>query len=109
MGWANPAGIQRPTLERVQYVIENGVLRRENWRVLDPTLDDQTVPRKLLDRVRGVKLRYMDQARIWHDLAGTERDPGNTRVSLRQRPLAIEVTLDLEDYGVISRVIEVPG
>lgn len=110
MGWANPAGIQRPALERVQYVISHGTLLRENFRVLDPTLDDQPVVRKLLDRVKSVKLRYLDQARVWHDdwpvpnsISGS---PGTT---LRQRPVAIEVTLDLEDYGTLTRVIEVPG
>ncbi len=110
MGWANPAGIQRPALERVQYVISHGTLLRENFRVLDPTLDDQPVVRKLLDHVKSVKLRYLDQARAWHDdwpvpnsISGS---PGTT---LRQRPVAIEVTLDLEDYGTLTRVIEVPG
>jgi len=28
-GWANPAGIQRPALQRVTYILENGTLRRE--------------------------------------------------------------------------------
>jgi len=34
-GWANPAGIQRPTLERVSYRFANGILRRMHWTVLD--------------------------------------------------------------------------
>ena len=28
-GWANPAGLQRPALQRVAYLLENGMLRRE--------------------------------------------------------------------------------
>ncbi len=36
-GWANPAGIQRPTLERVSYRFANGTLRRMHWVVLDST------------------------------------------------------------------------
>jgi len=34
-GWANPAGIQRPALERVSYRLENGKLRRLHWPELD--------------------------------------------------------------------------
>ena len=30
-GWANPAGLQRPGLQRVAYFLENGTLRREFW------------------------------------------------------------------------------
>jgi type II secretion system protein J len=110
MGWANPAGIQRPALERVQYVISHGSLLRENFRVLDPTLDDQPVVRKLLDHVKSVKLRYLDQARAWHDDWPVPTSvTGSASATLRQRPVAIEVTLELEDYGTLTRLIEVPG
>jgi general secretion pathway protein J len=110
MGWANPAGIQRPALERVQYVISHGSLLRENFRVLDPTLDDQPVVRKLLDHVKSVKLRYLDQARVWHDDWPVPTSvTGSASATLRQRPVAIEVTLELEDYGTLTRLIEVPG
>jgi general secretion pathway protein J len=109
MGWANPAGVQRSALQRVRYVLEDHVLRREHWRVLDATLDSQPVRRDLLDRVQAVKLRFMDGAREWRagwPPAGAV--PGNT-AALRTLPLAVEITLDLEDYGTITRVVEVPG
>src|ERR1044071_3179072 len=37
-GWANPAGVQRPALQRVVYLFEDKTLRRQYWRVLDPLL-----------------------------------------------------------------------
>ena len=30
-------------------------------------------------------------------------------MSLRQRPLAVEITLDTEDWGKIVRIIEIAG
>src|SRR5579864_7481771 len=59
-GWANPAGLQRPGLQRVAYFLENGTLRREYWEVLDPTLASTTTRRDLLRHVKAVTLRYMD-------------------------------------------------
>ncbi|MGB8325947.1 MAG: type II secretion system minor pseudopilin GspJ [Steroidobacteraceae bacterium] len=109
MGWANPAGVQRSALQRVRYVLEDHVLRREHWRVLDATLDSQPVRRDLLDRVQAIKLRFMDGAREWRaDWPPAGVTPGNA-AALRTLPLAVEITLDLEDYGTVMRVVEVPG
>jgi hypothetical protein len=34
--------------------------------------------------------------------------PGNAQINLRHRPVAVEVTLELTDWGKIVRVLEVP-
>ena len=105
-GWANPAGIQRPTLERVSYRLENGVLLRLHYPVLDATEASVPVRRDLLDHVKSVTFRYMTDARQWTD----QWPPlGSNPGVLRLRPFAVEVTLELEDWGRIVRIIEVPA
>jgi len=106
-GWANPAGLQRPALQRVAYLLENGTLRREYWNVLDPTLASTTYRRDLMTHVKALAVRYLDQAHQWQTLwpATALRQ----EQVLRQRPLAVEITLDTEDWGKIVRVIEIPG
>jgi general secretion pathway protein J len=101
--------VQRSTLQRVRYLFEDGVFRREHWRVLEATLDSQPVRRDLLDRVRAVRFRFMDEAREWRDDWPGTVATGGAPVSLRALPLAVEVTLELEDYGTVVRVIELPG
>lgn len=106
-GWANPAGIQRPALQRVTYILEKGTLRREHWPVLDATMTTRTVPRELLDKVKSVTLRYMDVSFNWRDQWPPQALVGDPTANLRLRPIAVEVTLELEDWGTIVRVIEV--
>jgi general secretion pathway protein J len=108
-GWANPAGIQRPAVQRVMYVLENGTLRREHWPVLDATLTTTTVRRELLDQVKSVTLRYMDNSFQWHDQWPQTALAGDPTSNLRLRPIAVEVTLELEDWGKLIRLIEVAG
>ncbi|TLY65218.1 MAG: type II secretion system protein GspJ [Gammaproteobacteria bacterium] len=95
-GWANPAGLQRPALQRVAYLLENGTLRREYWNVLDPTLASTTYRRDLMTHVKALTVRYLDQANQWQ----TQWPATALRQEqvLRQRPLAVEITL-----------IEIPG
>jgi general secretion pathway protein J len=103
-GWANPAGIQRPTLERVSYRFANGTVRRMHWTVLDGTEASLPVRRDLITHVKSVSFRFMNDARQW-----VTQWPALGTSSLRSRPFAVEITLDLEDWGKIVRVIEVPA
>jgi general secretion pathway protein J len=102
-GWANPAGIQRPTLERVSYRFANGIVRRMHWTVLDGTEASVPVRRDLLTHVKSIAFRYMNDSHEW-----VTDFPGAANSGLRVRPFAVEVTLELEDWGHIVRVIEVP-
>ena len=109
-GWANPAGLQRPGLQRVAYFLENGTLRREYWNVLDPTLASTTTKRDLMTHVKAVTLRYLDVAHQWQE----QWPPGTATIRaqeqiLRQRPLAVEITLDTEGWGKVVRIVEIAG
>ena len=106
-GWANPAGLQRPGLQRVAYILENGTLRREHWNVLDPTLASTTVGRDLLTHVKAFGIRYLDQYHLWQE----QWPPTTLRQEqvLRQRPIAVELTLDTGEWGKIVRILEIAG
>lgn len=109
-GWTNLVGIQRSELQRVSYSVENGALMREYFAVLDATQADTPVKRQLLDHVKSFSLRFMDAGHQWQTTwpavgVGT----GSPTLMLRSRPVAVEVTLELDDWGVLMRHIEVAG
>jgi general secretion pathway protein J len=110
-GWANPAGAQRTGLQRVAYLLEDGTLKREYWTVLDPTLASTTVKRELLGHVKAFSIRYMNVNRQWQDQwpPATVAGAIAQEIILRERPIAVEITLDTEDWGTITRVIEIAG
>lgn len=106
-GWPNGAGTPRGTVQRVIYRLEEGKLIREHWTVADPMLSTPPVKRELLDRVERIEIRYLNSSREW-----IEQWPpfGNTRdFGFRERPLAVEITLVLADYGELRRLVEVAG
>lgn len=106
-GWSNPAGMPRSNLQRVQYVLDDGKLLRHHWTVLDPTLSNQPVQRELIDGVEQVRLRYLGRGGTWSDQWPSLAAP--PQGAERSRPLGVEIVLELEDYGTITRLIEVGG
>jgi general secretion pathway protein J len=106
-GWSNTAGLQRPTLQRVGYLIDNGTLRRDAWTVLDATQASEPQRRELIKKVKRFEVRYLDRGRQWL----TQWPPAGTQspTTERERPLAVEVTLELDDWGIITRLFEIPG
>jgi general secretion pathway protein J len=106
-GWSNPAGVPRSTLQRVSYRLEDTDLVREYWHVLDRTQTVEPVSVVLLDKVKSVSVRYLGADRDWKD----QWPPlGYSGVNVRTaRPLAVEITLELEDWGEIKRLVEVGG
>jgi len=104
-GWSNPSGLQRPALQRVAYYFENGTLRREYWTVLDPTQSSKAVRRDVMTHLKAVSLRFYSQGQTW----GTQWPLSQRPNDYPSRPIAVEITLDTEDWGKIVRVIELPG
>lgn len=107
-GWSNTAGLPRPTLQRVAYRLDQDGLWRDYWRVLDRTQTAEPTRYNLLRGVRSVTFRFMTPAREWVDRWPVLQ--GQTPLEQeRARPAAVEVTLELDDWGVIRRLVEVSG
>ena len=106
-GWSNGAGTPRGTVQRVVYRLENGKLIREYWPVMDATLATPSVKRELLDRVERVEIRYLTSGREW--IAEWPQFGNTADLGFYTRPLAVEITLVLTDYGELKRLVEVPG
>jgi general secretion pathway protein J len=113
-GWSNPAGIQRPAEQRVRYRFIDGSLVREHWLSVDPALNAEARQRVLLTRVKSVEVRFLDPvSRSWRTdwpaaVATGPVSPVNVDQMLLTRPLAIELTLVLDDWGRVQRLFEIP-
>jgi general secretion pathway protein J len=113
-GWSNPAGVQRPAEQRVRYRFIDGSLLREHWLSLDAALATEPRQRVLLTRLKTVEIRFLDPAsRTWHTewpllKPSGPVGPANIDEVLLPRPLAIELTVVLEDWGRVQRIFEVP-
>ena len=106
-GWTNPAGVSRSTLQRVGYRLENGKLYRDYWTVLDRTLGSVPAQALVVDKVKSFTLRFMDFNRQWQTTWPANSTGGTGIGRARALPLAVEITLTLEDWGELKRVIEV--
>jgi general secretion pathway protein J len=106
-GWSNPAGVPRPTLQRVSYRLDEGKLYRDYWPVLDRTMNVEPISVMLLDEVKAISIRYMGQDREWKEQWPPLGYSGpNATVVL---PLAVEINIELNDWGKLQRVVEVSG
>ena len=105
-GLPNPAGWPRSSMQRVAYTLEQGEFARLYWRQLDRAQGDEPVRRILLDRVRSLEFRFLDAQARWQ-----EQWPPLTGGSLQgsTMPAAVELTIELEDWGELRRVYALPG
>jgi general secretion pathway protein J len=110
VGWTNPVGIQRSEMQRVSYSIENGALTRSYYPVLDATEATLPVKRALIDHVKSFNLRFMDAGHNWQTTWPPSTLGGVSQLTqLRYRPIAVEVKIEIEGWGLIMRHIEVAG
>src|SRR5262249_21294483 len=95
-GWSNPAGVTGSTLQRVAYRLQDNKLERAYWNALDRTMSAEPTSTVLLDQVRAVSFRFMDLNQGWHEQWPPLGTSGPDALYLR--PIAVEITLDLEDW-----------
>lgn len=106
-GWSNPLGLARSTQERVAYFLDEDRLVRRHWLVLDATLAIEPLDSVILTGVSRFEVRFLTGAREWVPRWPV---PGATGVAgIRERPLAVEITLDVDGFGRLVRLLEVRG
>ncbi len=126
-GWSNPANEPRSTLQRVGYTLKDKRLLRAYWVVLDRAQDSQPIQTVMLDKVKSMEWRFLDNTGNWQiqwplmapTAAQAPPVPAAPQApqapapvpsqTLSQLPRAVEVTLELEDMGRLTRLFSVPG
>jgi general secretion pathway protein J len=100
-GHPNPAELPRSDLQRIQYTVEDGVLKRAVWSELDRLPDTHVEVTELLDEVTHVRVRFLDYELQWHEVWPPLR--GGFEVAVGP-PRAVELVIELDPWGDVRRV-----
>lgn len=106
-GWPNPAGLDRATLVRVHWRLEDDGRLVRIWQTRpDAVAGTPTTRRLQLTDVERVETRFLDAAGDWQ-----ERWPADMAAQRSDElPQAVEITLVVADWGVIERLFALaPG
>jgi general secretion pathway protein J len=102
-GWRNPAPMQRGTLQRVQYRLEDGALIREYWPVMDAPLGMEPRSETILEGVIEVEVEYLDDASEWNTQWPPLSAINSTSFIF---PRAVRIRFELESWGEIERLVD---
>lgn len=99
-GRRNPAKLKRSSFVRVAYQFEDEKLIRLFWPQLDRAPSTTAYKNTLLDEVENIEFRYKNDRNEWQNqwppLGG-----------IASRLIAIELVLELKDWGKITRLYQV--
>ena len=95
-GNPNPVAVARSSLQRVRYDIEEKVLIRKGWALVD-YIDLEPTSMNLLNDVESLELRLLDSNNEWQ----------NNWKQEKELPKAVEITIVHTHWGEIKRLIPV--
>lgn len=105
-GWTNPAAdvsSSRSNLQRVAYVLEDDRLLRQYWYHLDTLEESPTKRRQMLTGVDNLTFRFLDKGGEWRN----SWPPAD--VETPGQPAAVEIKIELKEFGEIRRLFSLPG
>tara|TARA_R110000850_G_scaffold131531_3_gene252435 strand:+ start:287 stop:1009 length:723 start_codon:yes stop_codon:yes gene_type:complete len=116
IGWRNPMDDVRSNIQRVAYELNENKLIRHYWDVLDRAQDSSPISRELISEVNSITFRFMNKKGVWTDdwpvtsssssaAGATAADP---RASDNELPKAVEISLDLQRFGKVKRLYDLP-
>jgi general secretion pathway protein J len=100
-GWSNLLQQTRSNLQRVQYRLEDKVLKRIYWPQLDQAYTEDKIEQDVLRGVESfsVKLLTSGEQEI-------ESWPDETQTT-SEKPVALELTLEISGFGEVRRIYEI--
>jgi len=106
-GWSNPAEEVMPPrghFQRVAYYMEDDKLYRKYWYHLDRYDEGKVTERQLLTKIADISIRFLHNG-TWLE----QWPPSNADADFNKMPLAIDITLELDDFGKVNRLFMVPS
>ena len=118
-GWHNPVAHSRSELQRVNYRVEDEILWRDSYPVLDRSGETQVQEVALLEGVEQLRILFLDgtenartvgqtselDTRNWpENWVSDTSQPG----AVLRPPLAVELQLQLTDWGEMKRIYALP-
>jgi len=118
-GWHNPGGYPRSNMQRVNYRLEDDALWRDSYPVLDRAADTEPQSALLLEGVEDLQLTFLGTLEQLETQAGSAAlDTTNwvdnwvvdtsTPGAVLPPPFAVEITLQLDDWGEMRRLYALP-
>jgi general secretion pathway protein J len=104
-GHPNPAGFLRSDLQRVAYVPDQDTLLRQTWRVLDRAQDSKPDEQVLVENISRFSMRFLNTANEWLE---SWPPPLGLSATTEGLPQAVEVELELDNFGVINWIFRLP-
>ena len=106
-GRVNPAELLRSNLLRVAYRFDDEKLVRLQWPQLDRAQGTEARQTTIIDNVEEVTLRFLDENGEWREQwPPLNASPGNTPGNVSPKPAAIEIVMQLKDWGDIRRLYD---
>lgn len=106
-GWRNPGNQVRSTLQRVAYLLDDDKLVRRHWLHVDRANENQFLERTLITNIESLSLRFLDEKRQWREDWPSINNSAATTGGTISPPIAVEVTLKMNDWGEIKRLVKV--
>lgn len=106
-GRNSPPVLLRSSLVRAAYRFEENELIRLHWPQLDRSQNMEPKQTVLIDNIEDVSIRFLDQNNEWQQewpSLNTTAPSGSPGAAASPQPIAIEIVLQLNDWGDIRRL-----
>jgi general secretion pathway protein J len=90
----------RSDLQRITYSFEDEQLKRKIWPTLDQAQSEEPHEMVLLNKVQNIEIRMLDEDGEWN------QDWSDNDITM---PVAVEINVELEHWGVVKRLFQIPG
>ncbi len=101
-GRSNLLQQKRSSLQRVTYSLVGKNLTRQHWLSLDQGIGEEAFSTVLLKNVNDFEIGFIDSSEKI-----IETWPATQEIE-SQKPIALSFSIDLDGFGLINRILEVP-
>ena len=102
-GIPNPSGLQKNSLQRIDYLFSGKTLKKRTWLTIDRNNSADYSEEIISTNLNKFKIDILGFNNAWY-----QQWPTNNNDPIDLLPKAIRINLTLQDLGDINRLVELP-